>query len=355
MAINGGTENGVIGCDIYDVATGAISISGGDRKTLTPGGNYATNNYIHHYCRVIGIGCAISISGVGNRVAHNHIHDAPHHAINFSGNEHIIEFNEIHDVLKETDDAGAIYSGRDWTFRGNVIKHNYIHHIKGPGGWALGVYFDDNYSSALVYGNVFYKAGVAVHIGGGRDCIVENNIFVESQESVNIGVRDRKWLRHPGHRMYEKLEEVNYDKPPYSTKYPKLAAILDDGDPGFPAGNVIVRNVSYGGRWMCIRGLDFENMEVKSNLIADPEIVNWRKPDAKESVAYKYGDQEIVDILEKYDNEVIDGDPSFVDVENENFQLKDDSPAWNLGFKRIPIEEIGLYKDEYRTVLPATR
>jgi hypothetical protein len=355
VTINGGTENGVIGCDIYDIAGSAISISGGDRKTLTPGYNYATNNHIHHYCRVIGIGGAINISGVGNRVAHNLIHDAPHHAINFSGNEHVIEFNEIHDVLKETDDAGAIYSGRDWTFRGNVIRHNYIHHIKGPGRWGLGVYFDDNYSSALVYGNVFYKAGVAVHIGGGRDCIVENNIFVESQESVNIGVRPREWLRHPGHRMYEKLEEVNYNKPPYSIKYPKLATILDDGDPGFPAGNVIVRNVSYGGRWMGMHSLDFEDVEVKNNLIADPEIVNWRKPDAKESVAYKYGDQEIIDILAKYDNKVIDGDPGFVDMENKNFQLKDDSPAWKLGFKRIPIEKIGLYKDEYRTTLTATK
>jgi len=346
VTINGGTDNGITGCAIYDIAANAISIIGGDRKTLTPGNNYATNNHIHHYCRVIGIGCAISISGVGNRVAHNHIHDAPHHAINFSGNEHIIEFNEVHDVLKETDDAGAIYSGRDWTFRGNVIQYNYIHHIKGPGGWALGVYFDDNYSSALVYGNVFYKAGVAVHIGGGRDCIVENNIFVESQESVNIGVRDRSWLRHPGHRMYKKLEEVNYDKPPYSTKYPKLAAILDDGDPGFPAGNVIVRNVSYSGRWMGMRGLDFEDVEVKNNLIADSEIINWRKPSAKESVTHKYGDQDITDILEKYGNKVIDGNPGFVDIENENFQIKDDSPAWKLGFKRIPIEKIGLYKDE---------
>jgi len=155
--------------------------------------------------------------------------------------------------------------------------------------------------------------------------------------------------------MYEKLEEVNYDKPPYSTKYPKLATILDDGDPGFPAGNVIVRNVSYGGRWMAIRGLDFEDVEVKNNLIADPEIFNWRKPSAQESVIYKYGDQDITDILEKYGNKVIDVDPGFVDVGDEDFQLKGDSPAWKLGFKRIPIEKIGLYKDEYRTLLAVTK
>jgi hypothetical protein len=51
-----------------------------------------------------------------------------------------------------------------------------------------------------------------------------------------------------------------------------------------------------------------------------------------------------MDILAKYDNKVIDGNPGFVDMENENFQLKDDSSAWKLGFKRIPIEKIGLYR-----------
>ena len=52
------------------------------------------------------------------------------------------------------------------------------------------------------------------------------------------------------------------------------------------------------------------------------------------------------------DNRIIDSDPGFVDPENENFQLRDDSPAYALGFKKIPIEKIGLYiNDEYRTVL----
>ena len=43
----------------------------------------------------------------------------------------MIEFNEIHHVALETGDVGAIYAGRDWTFRSNRIRHNFIHHTGG--------------------------------------------------------------------------------------------------------------------------------------------------------------------------------------------------------------------------------
>ena len=44
LAIRGGRNNGAVGNDIYEVGSNAISIDGGDRYTLEPGGNYAENN-----------------------------------------------------------------------------------------------------------------------------------------------------------------------------------------------------------------------------------------------------------------------------------------------------------------------
>ena len=46
-------------------------------------------------------------------------------------------------------------------------------------------------------------------------------------------------------------------------------------------------------------------------------------------------------------------DPGFVDAENKNFQLRDDSIVYQKipEFKKIPFEKIGLYVDEYRTKL----
>ena len=35
--------------DFFDLGEGGIGIAGGDRRRLTPAGNYASNNHIHHF------------------------------------------------------------------------------------------------------------------------------------------------------------------------------------------------------------------------------------------------------------------------------------------------------------------
>ena len=49
-----GTRHGVVGCDIYNTGAGGIILGGGDRKTLTPAGNYVLNCHIHHFARLDG-------------------------------------------------------------------------------------------------------------------------------------------------------------------------------------------------------------------------------------------------------------------------------------------------------------
>ena len=345
VSINGGTENGISGCDIYEVAAGGIVLSGGDRKTLSPGGNYAVNNHIHNFSTWLQTyQPAISISGVANRVANNLIHDAPHSGIILSGNEHIIEYNELHTLAQQTGDVGAFYMGRDWTQRGTIIRHNYFHHLLGPGlHGAMAVYLDDWTSGITIYGNVFYKAGRAAFIGGGRDNTVENNIFIKCAPSVHVDARDLGWARYYFDKtmdmyvntLFDRMDAMKYSEPPYSERYPELLELYDD-EPAVPKYNKIIRNVSYGGRWLDLHdGMDFSIVSVKDNLIADPGRCKWRRKELKDN-----------------NNMVIDTDPGFVDLENENFQLKDDSPAWKLGFKPIPFENIGLYIDEHRKILP---
>ena len=67
---------------------------------------------------------------VGVSILNNDIHDLPHTAVLFSGNENKIYRNKIYDVCKKTSDAGAIYCGRDWAYRGNIIKNNFIYNKK---------------------------------------------------------------------------------------------------------------------------------------------------------------------------------------------------------------------------------
>jgi hypothetical protein len=46
---------------------------------------------------------------------------------------------------------------------------------------------------------------------------------------------------------------------------------------------------------------------------------------------------EIVHVADNF----TEGDPGFVDAQNGDFRLREDSPVWRLGFEPIPLEQIG--------------
>lgn len=313
VRLEGGTENGLQGNDIYNCGEGGIMLSGGDRRTLTAGDNYAVNNRIHDFGQWVRTYTAgIDVSGVGNRIAHNLIYNAPHSAIQLHGNEHMIEYNEIHHVCLETSDAGAFYMGRDYSERGNVVRFNYFHDLNL--GDVQAIYLDDFASATTVYGNVVYKAGKGVEVGGGRDNRVENNIFIDCRQPCMFDARGTSWSRKyfdgTDTTLTARLNAVNYRSPPYSKRYPELATLYDK-DPALPDGNVFARNISVGGPLLQLQeGVSARNVKIEANL----------------------------------DN----GDPGFQDRAQGNFQLKKDSPAFRLGFRRIPMERIGLYRDEFR-------
>lgn len=318
ISAGGGKDHGIQACEIYGMGGAGISIDGGDRATLTPAGHFAVNNHIHHYAEINRVyNAGIHVNGVGNRVANNYIHDAPHMAIGFGGNDHIIELNEIHDVCLESNDAGAMYTGRNWTMRGHVIRNNYLYDITGYlGKGSVGVYLDDMFSSAEIYGNVFRNVTHAAFIGGGRDCTVENNIFIDCKMALHIDARALGWAhQHADDWITEAKEKgtilgIAWNKPPYSERYPKLVNILEN-DPKAPVGNVIARNIFVGEGW--------KHVEEQ----AEPYIT--------------------------YVDNLSDTDPLFVDAAKGDYRLKPESPALALGFKEIPFDKIGLYLDELRT------
>jgi hypothetical protein len=249
-------------------------------------------------------------------VAHNLIHDAPHTGILYLANDSVIEFNEIHHVTLETGDCGAIYTGRDFAARGNIIRHNYIHDTGGYGMGSMAVYLDDCVSGQTIYGNLFVRTTRAAFIGGGRDVLVENNVFVDCEPAVEVDGRglDKSpvWHGMIYKTMKERLEEVNYRQPPYSERYPELLQLdryyaRDDGVP--PENNVIVRNICVGGRWLNVRW----HAEEKHILVRD---------------------------------NLVGVDPRFVDPAAGDYQLRKDSPAWSIGFKPLPLERIGLLPKE---------
>lgn len=318
VSVQGGTGHTVAGCDIHGMGHNGIRLSGGDRTTLTPAGHTAENNHIWDYGRWSRMyQTAISLDGVGNRALRNLIHDAPHMAVGFGGNDHLIEGNEIHRVCLESNDAGAIYAGRNWTMRGNVIRGNYLHDIQGfENRGCVGVYLDDMFASADIVGNLFVRVTAAAFIGGGRDCAVENNVFVDCNPAVHVDARALGWAHYHADEWIAEAKEkgtisgIAYTKPPYSERYPELPRILDE-DPKAPHGIRITRNICSGGKWDRIEEKALPGIAFESNLLK--------------------------------------GDPGFVDAANGDYRLRQDSPALALGFKPLDPGAVGLHSSEDRS------
>ncbi|WP_371539807.1 right-handed parallel beta-helix repeat-containing protein [Streptomyces sp. NBC_00466] len=279
---HGGSGNEVRGCHIQATGQGGIALAGGDRATLTPARNRAVGNEIHDYSRLqLTYSPAVELAGVGNHVANNHIYDAPHVAIVFRGNDHVIEYNEINDVVKETNDAGAIYAGREWTGRGTVIRYNFLHDIVGSGGslFASGIYLDDCFCGTTAFGNIFYKVDTAFQIGGGRDNDISNNIILSSVHSVTLDERGLNWAAGdvaPGGAwgMYDLLAAVPYQKEPWRSRYPHLVNIADD-QPAYPKYDVVEYNALCGVAALDIApsARTYGTVDRNLTLTADPGVV----------------------------------------------------------------------------------
>lgn len=322
IEVNGGERHRVLSCNLYDLGESGVSVTGGDRKTLAPGNHTVENCDIHHHSRI----CrtyrpAIGINGVGNSAVHNRLHDGPHNAILLGGNDHVIAFNEIYRVCTQTGDAGAVYMGRNLTMRGTMIDHNYFHDI-GPTLTAkdgfvdvMAVYLDDCYCGTTIVDNIFERAGRAAMIGGGRDNTIANNLFIDCNPAIHVDARGTGWAsfwfngRDPF--LMDGLKEVPYDQPPYRTRYPNLANILND-EPAKAKYNRIVRNV----------------------IVGTGKPIDWLDGLNEQTV-------------ETVGNQVVK-DGAAIGLNRQTYAVR------VPGFSPIPFHKIGLYQDRYRRD-PSTR
>ena len=302
VVINGGTHHGVQSCDIYNLGQTGVFLSGGDRKTLTPARHFVVNNHIHHVGQVLktyapGVDIAFGVKqAVGMTVAHNLIHDLPHAAVLYSGNDHLIELNEVHNVALDSGDVGAFYTTNDWTSRGNVLRHNYVHHASGANAF----YMDDGDCGDTILENVIYRTNYGPFIGGGHDNIVRGNFIIEAKYGLHLDARGiaRRYDATDKHKM-ALLAGVDYQRSPWSERYPALLRILDH--PELPSGNVIEDNTLIG----CGQPFHFDK-KVSLSTVRNNRVLPV---------------------------------PAGGDFRPQ--------------LKGIPFAEIGLQKDEYRRVLPS--
>ena len=351
------------------VAGNDIAFPGGQAIATAPGVNtpkatadhLITNNYAHHCGETwvcgVGWGSGIYIAGRHHTVSHNLVHDVPYSIINFTGWEHVIEYNHCHHGVLECFDGAGIYGWIDPTGGAgkNLVRFNRIHDIVGYGiPWipspkipadihspcfAWGIYLDDELSDTVVCGNLVYRAPGGILLHGGWNIRVENNIFAEaSDEQIRIG-------------------NMQPDKSPALQKTPAA------GFPGCMSNNLFQRNIVsfaspmpvlyFAGSWLNQAAtfrrnlIDHHGLPFKIHL--EPHGAQTTFPWDQWRTATASWDQWRAT---GQDAGTLVADPRFVDPAHDDYRLRPDSPAIALGFTPLPTEEAGLYNNPQRASWP---
>ncbi|MDD4112410.1 MAG: PKD domain-containing protein [Herbinix sp.] len=253
------------------------------------------NNYVYN------VGVGITASGVNCRVAKNYIYKCSF-GINVSGTDMLVENNEIERLIFRKGDADYFrFFGE-----GHIIRDNYMHgtrqeeigkaHVDGFQT------FDNNGEYArhiIIEGNLiedFYHQGF---MGSGRyyyhsfDITFRNNVF---KDAAAWGL------------CISTLKDVKV----YNNIFINMSqhGVGFSGNDEMPATGEVRNNIFYNAS-NCYFGLD-KNKYASNNIVF-------------RSDAYKKYDQE------SFPNDIVNKDPLFIDIDNNDFSLHPSSPAIDKG------------------------
>ena len=188
-----------------------------------------------------------------------------HVAVLFEGNDIIIERNEFRHVVAETFDAGAVYTGRDLTYRGNAVRDNFFHHIGRPGAACnnytncvnMAVYLDDSAGGLEVTGNIMWSLQNGFYANHGADNTISNNLFLDvSMPAISTTQCYCDYFGGNNATIYQRLFSMPFRDSLWRQRYPRLQRLLAPNSscthwptkqPGTcaaaPLGNVIQTNL----------------------------------------------------------------------------------------------------------------
>jgi hypothetical protein len=307
-----GDGNEITDNHIYDIGGGGIIT-----RSYGPERNVITLNHIHHCGLIYPSAVGINIDDGGGTIAHNLIHHishsgvyARHWATETQPKERLnqeqgldIDYNEIYDVMLVINDGAGIFV-RDSNIR---LRNNLIHDVYAGGsrcpGW--GIYLGCETRDTRVESNLVYGTLESVHVWYyDRNIVFENNIFVGSRQ-CQINYQNPPELKHENVRF---LRNIVY----CTQKSGHLFSVA--GENSLPVEsdyNVMFSTVG------CVL-----NDPIIQGLAGVQSFADWRK--------------------RGLDAHSITADPLFVDLANNDYSLKPESPAFKVGFKPIDISQVGL-------------
>lgn len=308
--INGGNGHGVVSSNFEKLASGGVMLRGG---TVTPSINaadhFAVNNKFRSFGEVVRVyQAAVDVGyggpiggnhpGVGMRIAHNDVKTSPHAGILWNGYQNVIEYNELSDFTRVSNDLGGIYRFGPNIDSGTIIRYNHLY--ASPQG--EGIYNDFDHVRTPIYGNTMnLKTPTTSSRGYG--------IWTTTNTAAGGAV--------PGLPM--SLRVFNNIAVNSRTNYALHSAI----------GGQIENNLSYRKI-----ASDFLWTRVTTNTATNTNSV------ASSNAA----------TLQSGPNLSYGIDPGFIDFANDDLRLRPDAQAYSdmPGFVPIPLEMSGLYDDEHR-------
>ena len=315
-------ECGIRNSEIRNVSVG-IGMPAGDVTNLKKANCFAENNYIYNYSRRrFTYDDGINVTGCGNRIFNNKIEYGNHGALRPEGIYNEVAYNEVTDVLRYTADAGATYCNAAFYNLGDNIHNNYYHDCviapsKSDSVYGIRAFYWDEYESCRnVYNNLIANFdGYGVHVNGGSWCKTNNNVFYKTSRSpvvVNTGPGGDAVVFNETDRLGGNYKAyLRYKGDMWESEFPFLKGL---------EGSVIG---------------EFKGNEAKNNISVD-------SPD------FELAHADNPAMLDASNNIKMTADEIFVDAENGDFRIKEDSTVYEKspGFVDIQFEKMGLISDK---------
>ena len=327
----------VTGCKFTETGDSAICFVGDLAKTNGTQRQFpyqcrASNNLIHD-CGVYGKQIAGVYISRAKRItaAHNSIYNMPRSGICIGDGTwggHAIEYNHIHQTVRETGDHGPFNSWgreRQWSLAQSHGPYSQPHSLDAwdvlvdamepviirnnlfeeKSGWGLDL--DDGASNYEIYQNI--SIGVSMKLREGAYRKVYNNIWYDSRVAVAI---------HVGN-------EQNHDR-----YFRNISVMVGDDMYSFiaPPGR---------GPWM--EELDY-NCFFKSGSEFSARVSAERAADGPIREVRRYTLDQWRQL--GFDRHSVFGDPLFVDPANKDFRLQSGSPALSVGFQSFEMGRWGI-------------
>lgn len=240
----------------YELDETAISdLSGGNEYELEKTGHMICNNYFSGISLEFPSNPALRIYSIGTKIYNNLFHNIGGQVIVHNGFEHEIKYNEFSNTLKEVQDAGVIYAGRNIIRRGGEISYNLIKDFL-PVGICMNpnnkaIYYDDGMCGQSAHHNMIADGDKAITYSGSSGEIYAN-VVVDTINGLVLMPYEGAWTEKQRKKYLHWVngqEACGYDDMPEETyalwneEYPSIMNEYNYWQKSIIDGNEVVEGI----------------------------------------------------------------------------------------------------------------